>query len=427
MRINKEKRQLSAESELRRRALDRLASQPMEAREPLTEHERLRLHHELQVHRLELEMQNAELRQTRDELETALRMYTELYDFAPVGYFTLDRNGKIRAANLTGANLIGIERSRLIDRRFVLFVSEESRQLFNDLLEKLFESWRKESCEVLLSTDADSQLFAQIEAVTFGSGQECRIAVIDITERKLLEMKIEAMHTDLAAKASDLTAANVELEAFNYTVSHDLRKPLTVIHGYCQVLQELCGDQLDEQARGYIREILDGTRSMDSLITELLKFSSVTRVDMRREAVDLYNIAKTVAKELEQSNPECQTEFRIAAMTPVNGDAGLLRSVLENLIGNAWKYTRNSQGTVIGIGMTGREGKPAYFVRDNGPGFDMTRAGKLFEPFYRLPGAEFDGHGIGLATVERIIRRHGGRVWAESKPGEGATFLFTLE
>lgn len=418
---------LSEASKQHRRALDRLSQQPPEVRPQLTKDERQKLHHELQVHRLELEMQNAELRQTRDEMETALRMYTDLYDFAPVSYFTLDRNGKIRAANLTGANLLKTDRSRLIGRRFGHFVCEESCQLFNELLEKLFGSRSKESCEVMLTTETDSRLFVQIEAVTFDSGQECRVAVIDISERKQLEMKVAAMHADLAAKASDLKTANIELEAFNYTVSHDLRRPLSVIHAHCQVLQDLCKDQLDEQARGFIREIFDGALSMNNLITALLKFSRVTRVEIRREAVDLCYIANSVVKELERSHPKRQTIFRIAKMPPVNGDAGLLRIVLENLIGNAWKYTGNREGTVIEVGITKREGKPVCFIRDNGPGFDLTRAGKLFEPFHRLPGSCFEGHGIGLATVDRIIRRHGGRVWAESKPGEGATFLFTLE
>ncbi|GAM11749.1 phytochrome-like protein cph1 [Geobacter sp. OR-1] len=425
--MDKDKSQFQAESELRRRALDRLAQQPLEARSPLTEHERLKLHHELQVHRLELEMQNAELRRARDDMEKALEMYTDLYDFAPVGYFTLGNNREILAANLTGANLLGAERSMLIGRRFDLFVADESQPKFHALFGRLFESRDKESCEVMLATGGNFPLFAQIEAVMFGSGQECRVAVIDITERKQLEMKIEAMNFDLSAKASDLAAANSELEAFNYTVSHDLRRPLAIIHGYCQVLQGLCSNQLDEQSKEFIREIYDGTLRMNRLITALLTFSRVTRDEMHRKTVDLSVMAKTVAAELEKGDPERRVTFRIAKKISADGDAGLLCIVLENLIGNAWKFTGNRKGTVIEVGMTECDGKPAYFVRDNGPGFDLTDAEKLFAPFHRLHGTEVDGHGIGLATVDRIIRRHGGRVWAESEPGKGAAFMFTLE
>jgi light-regulated signal transduction histidine kinase (bacteriophytochrome) len=148
---------------------------------------------------------------------------------------------------------------------------------------------------------------------------------------------------------------------------------------------------------------------------------------MHRDKVDLSGMAREVAASLERAETERQVTFRIANGIEVNGDAKLLNIVLDNLIGNAWKYSGNREGTVIEFGVTERDGKPAYFVRDNGPGFDMAYAEKLFIPFQRLPGAEeFKGNGIGLATVERIIRRHGGRIWAESEPGKGATFYFTL-
>ncbi len=235
-----------------------------------------------------------------------------------------------------------------------------------------------------------------------------------------------SLDRDGAVRAANLEAANIELEAFNYTVSHDLRRPLTVINGYCQVVQELFGKQLDEQCRGYIREMFEGTLRMERLIDSLLEFSCVARVEMRRKAVDLCAMAKSVAADLKLTAPDRRVTFRITAAIVVEGDPDLLRVVLDNLIGNAWKYACSREGAVIEIGVTAVDGAPTCFVRDNGPGFDRTAAYQLFLPFQRLPGTNVEGHGIGLATVERIIRRHGRRIWAEAEPGKEATFFFTL-
>ncbi len=250
----------------------------------------------------------------------------------------------------------------------------------------------------------------------------------DITERKRAEEKIEMLNADLAARASELEAANRELEAFNYTVSDDLRKPIININSFCQVIQELCGDKLDERCSGYLQKINDWTLQMSHHIDTLLNFSRLSSSDLRRETVDLGELAKSVTAELKMAEPERRVTFRIAEGLTANGDPHLLWVVLENLLSNAWKYTGRREEAVIEFGMTEIEGMPAYFVRDNGTGFDMAYAEKLFIPFQHLPGTdEYKGHGIGLATVERIIRRHGGRVWAEGEPGKGATFWFTLQ
>jgi PAS domain S-box-containing protein len=360
-------------------------------------------------------------------VETELENYTDLYDFAPVGYVTLDRKQIIHAVNLTGATLLGIERSRLIGRSFGQFVASEARQRFSEFIRKVFVSQTKEACELALLKGENKSLFVQIEAVASASGLECRIGIIDISVRRQLEENLEILHTQLADRAAELAAANIELEAFNYTVSHDLRRPLTIIGGYCQLLRKLSHDQLDEQSKGYLREISEGVSRMNRLIAALLDFSRVTRVEMHREQIDLSEMAKKVAAELEQATPENRCSFRISEGITANGDAGLWRIVLDNLIGNAWKYTLNREETIIEFGMTEREGKPVCYIRDNGPGFDMADAEKLFIPFQRLNETAIEGDGIGLATVQRIILRHGGRVWAESGPGMGATFLFTLE
>lgn len=415
-----------AATELRQRAEARLRALASEAEVPRSEVETQRLLHELQVHQIELEMQNAELLQARNEAETALEKFTHLYDFAPVSYFTLDREGSILAANLTGASLLGIERSHLLGRRFGQFLPGTIRQIFSDFLQKVFSHQGMEFCEVALTPEGISPLFVQVEAVACKSGQQCRIAVIDITVRSKLKQKLELLHGELEARAAELEVANVELEAFNYTVSHDLRLPLTVISGYCQVIDEQFGPQLDEQCRNYIQEIYESTLRMERLIDTLLEFSRVTRVKMCRQNVDLTTMAKSVAGGLMAMSPERPGAFQVAPGIEVEGDPELLRVVLENLLGNAWKYAGSRDEGVIDFGLTEVDGTPVFFVRDNGPGFDMAHADKLFLPFQRLPGTEVEGHGIGLATVERVVRRHGGRIWAESEAGRGATFFFTL-
>ena len=427
MEIDIDKKLLTAAVELRRRAEEQLQANAPEASLSLTGGETQRHVHELEVHQIELEMQNSELRLARDEVETELENYTDLYDFAPVGYVTLDLNEIIHAVNLTGATLLGSERTRLIGRSFGQFIANEARQRFSEFLRKVFVSQTKEACELALLKGENQALFVQIEAVASASGLECRIGIIDISVRRQLEENLEILHTQLAARAAELATANIELEAFNYTVSHDLRSPLTIIGGYCQVLRELSHDQLDEKSMGYLLEISEGVSRMNRLIASLLDFSRVTRVEMHRETVDLSNLAKKLATELKQTAPESPGTFRIAEGITTNGDADLWRIVLDNLIGNAWKYTHNREETIIEFGMTEREGKPVCFIRDNGPGFDMADAEKLFIPFQRFNETAIEGDGIGLATVQRIIQRHGGRVWAESGPGMGATFLFTLE
>jgi light-regulated signal transduction histidine kinase (bacteriophytochrome) len=200
-----------------------------------------------------------------------------------------------------------------------------------------------------------------------------------------------------------------------------------VVNGYCQAIRELCGDKLDETCKDYLREAYNGTWRMNRLIDALLNFSRLAHVETRRETVDLSAMAHEVAAELKLAEPERRVTFLIADGVSADGDAALLRVVLDNLLGNAWKYNGTRDDGIIEFGTTEVDGKPAYFVRDNGAGFDMADADKLFTPFQRLPGAEeCRGFGIGLATVERIIRRHGGRVWAEGEPGEGACFYFTL-
>jgi signal transduction histidine kinase len=240
-------------------------------------------------------------------------------------------------------------------------------------------------------------------------------------------MKAE-LERQVVERTAELQAANRELEAFSYSVSHDLRAPLRSIDGFSQAVLEDYAGKLDDQGRDYLSRVRTATQHMGHLIDDLIKLARVARTEMHRESVDLSALAGDVFAELQKSEPDRRVECHIESGLATVGDARLLRVVLDNLLGNAWKFTGKQAHARIVFGTHPQEsGEPAFFVRDNGAGFDMTYAGKLFGAFQRLHSlSEFPGTGVGLATVQRIVHRHGGRVWAEGAVGKGATFYFTL-
>jgi two-component system, NtrC family, sensor kinase len=252
---------------------------------------------------------------------------------------------------------------------------------------------------------------------------------------QLLRKEIEATEARAAHQLAETRAAlveeleqkNNELEAFSYSVSHDLRAPLRSIDGFSKALLEDHAAQLDARGQDYLRRVRRATQRMGELIDDLLQLSRVGRADLRLRRVDLSSLARTVAAEIRRATPDRQAQFLIPDGVVADVDRGLLQVVFDNLLGNAWKFTAPAAQAIIEFGVEERDGVSRYFVRDNGVGFDMAYASKLFAPFQRLHSEiEFSGTGIGLATVRRIVERHGGRVWAEGAIDKGATVFWTL-
>jgi len=274
----------------------------------------------------------------------------------------------------------------------------------------------------------DPILALQRGAEIIGSGNlDYRVGTEAKDEVGQLSRRIDSMSGNLKKGREEILQRNNELEAFSYSVSHDLRSPLRSIAGFSQMLHEDYADKLDADGKDALDRIVAATQRMGRLIDDLLNMSRVSRADMKREKVDLSGVAAKLAHRLENSEPERQVKFIIADDLFDYGDENLLNVALENLLSNAWKFTAKQPQAVIEFGVAEHEGRPAYFVKDNGAGFDMAYSDKLFSPFQRLHSVdEFKGTGIGLAIVRRIVARHGGSTWIEGEVGKGATVYFTL-
>ncbi len=509
----------------------------------------LRLYNELQVHQIELVMQNEELRRTQRELEASRGRYFDLYDLAPVGYVTLSKTGQILETNLTAANMLGLARSALVNQPLTRFILPEDRDIYYHSHQALIETRTRQVCEigvlrqgkppfrcqmeVTMSEDAcgtsvyhtmmsdvterrkmeamlreSEELFrltfdrlpigaAMVDAdqrIMRANTEFCRmlgyseeeitgVALKDITHPEDIPAELDNLRmmqnggTDsftmekryirkdgsvvwgqltagmvrdsrscpkyalrmveditgrkqteknLEERTAQLEEANNELESFSYSISHDIQTPLRAIDGFARIVLRK-PDDFDENTRRQLNLIRDSTKVMGTLIEDLLAFSRTQTAPLKSAAIDMAGLAKTICDDLREVTKERTLEFQITEILPAYGDPALVRQVLFNLISNAVKFTKNRRTGIIKISSYPEAGRIVYCIRDNGAGFSMEYYNKLFGVFQRLhSNAEFEGTGIGLAIVQHIVKRHGGKVWAQGELDKGAAFYFTL-
>lgn len=374
-------------------------------------------------------------RQKKQENELRYRI---LFERAPDSIFVVavdnGRAGGIVAANQAAVDKHGYSMEELCTMSMSDLNTPESNLVSADLMPRIMngdwvnaEIWHRRKDGTLLPLDVHAGLVGL-------KGHDYILCFErDITAHKAAEEadrrymeQFRQINAELARKANELEAANRELESFNYSVSHDMRGPLTRISGYCQLLLDE-PENLDPTHRDYVTRIYESSCWLDEMIDAMLKLSQLVRVEFIPQEVDLSTLCENALLELSQAEPDRKVEINIMPGIMAEGDANLLRIAMTNLAGNAWKYSAGREPAIIEFGVEGGQQTPVFYIRDNGVGFDMKDAGRLFRVFTRLHSQiSFAGSGIGLATVQRIINRHGGKIWAESEPGEGATFYFTI-
>jgi len=432
----KDGRAVTSAADLRRKAEELQAAKATETGFVQVEGEALRLLHELQVHQIELELQNAELIQARDELESTLEKYTDLYDFAPVAYFSLDHIGVIRAANLTAATFLGIERSQLLGGRFSLFVVNEHRHLFSAFLQRVFASQGKESCEVMLTLERAPSSYVQIEAIVLGAGQECRVAVIDITGRKQAEKALQALNVELEKRVEQRTQELQEIQKqvlhseklsaigqLSASIAHEFNNPLQGI------LSVLSGLKKRATMAEEDRELLDSAISEGNRMRDLIRaLQDFNRPSSDRQVrMDIHMALNSLLL----MHKSCFNHKRISVvldyaegLPQILAVPDQIKQVFLNLLANATDACEKPN-CVITVSTWQETDKVAVAIKDTGCGIKAENIDLIFQPFFSTK-PEVKGTGLGLSVSYGIVKKHHGEIRVETQPGEGATFTVLL-
>lgn len=391
--------------------------------------------HELRVHQIELEMQNEELRRIQEELEISRERYFDLYDLAPIGYCTLDDSGIILEANLTISNQLGVVRQYLVKKHLSQFVFEEDQPKYYQFRNQLKINKNSQELELRMIRADKSTFWVQLSAILSEETAivpSYRMVMQDISERKLAQNSLKILNDELESRVklrtTDLENSNNAMKSFSYTVSHDLRAPLRAIDGFSAILEEKYHDQLGDEGTRLLNVIRDNTKGMNQLIVDLLDLAKVTNFELQKTCIDMNLMVNNVYEQSVAEKDRRRINLRIDPLMNAFGDAHLINQVWTNLINNAVKFTQKIENPTILIqSYQGNDQQIIYSIKDNGVGFNPAYKSKLFKAFQRLHSEEeYEGTGIGLVIVDRIVLRHGGKVWADSEEGQGATFYFSL-
>ncbi|HEY6877280.1 MAG TPA: ATP-binding protein, partial [Polyangiales bacterium] len=366
----------------------------------------------------EAHLREVELRMVREQLERARGVFNRLFSLSQDVMCVAGAGGVFQRVNPAVATL-GFEERDLVGKPMLSFMHPDDRPRIGQMLDELAQGRSTIQFEARFQCQTGSYRWLSWTTSPDDEGTLYAVAR-DVTDARMVTDQLR-----LAKATAD--SANRELESFCYTVAHDLRAPLRSIDGFSQALIEDYADKLDDEGKQYLARLRGGAQRMAHLIDDLLSLSRLSRAELVSDRVDLSRLAHGILSRLREQQPDRAVALKIEPNLHAQGDGNLLQNALENLIGNAWKFTRNRADARIEVGQTTVDGARAFFVRDNGAGFDMAYAHKLFGAFQRLHSvSEFEGTGIGLASVARIIHRHGGRIWTQAEVGKGATFYFTL-
>jgi PAS domain S-box-containing protein len=373
----------------------------------------------------------------RKRAEEALRQSEERFRLlvervSDYAIFTLDTVGRVTSWTAAAERIKGYRAEEIIGEHFSCFYPPEDLEQDRPAwaLRLAGEEGRCEEEGWRVRKDG-SQFWANVVMTAWRDPQGQLIGfwriTRDLTERKLAEDRMRDLNQVLEGQTTELEAANAELEAFTYSVSHDLRAPLRHIGGFSTMLAQYFGDRSEPEALHYLQRIQEGTRQMGLLVDDLLQLSRIGRQDVHREMTGLKSIVEEVIQDLQQEIEGRNVEWRIGSLPFVECDPGLIKQVFANLLSNAVKFTRPREHAVIEVGAESKNGQPVLWIRDNGVGFSMKYADRLFGVFQRLHRQQdFEGTGVGLAIVQRIIQKHGGRIWVQAESDRGACFYFTL-